>query len=193
MDDDAGGALKAVLRLAEEMGVDVIGFGTQREASVNAVIDAATRGDLERIFAVARGLRQQVTAAEQGVAPRFPTSTARAHVDAAGVAKIFDVFIVVNGGRKTGSNVAFEAKPIIGEIRDGSVEADHAGAEHVGLESQKLDAKGQLPAVVISIAKENARRGSGNSRGWSRGQRTGRSGIGKTARGDGGTGERRVK
>src|SRR5580704_4754070 len=127
------------------------------------------------------------------MAPRFPTSTARAHVDAAGVAKIFDVFIVVDGGSKTGSNVAFEAEPIIGEIGDGSVEADHAGAEHVGVETQEFDTEGQLPAVVIAIAEQDARRGSWSRRGWSRGQRTGRSGIGKTASGDGGTGERRVK
>jgi len=43
MDDDAGGELEVVLRLAEKLGAHVISFEAARKARIEAVIRAAAR------------------------------------------------------------------------------------------------------------------------------------------------------
>jgi len=57
--------------------------------------------------------------------------------------------------------VAFDGEPAIRVVADRGVGADESGVDNVRLEAINLDAQANLPAVIIAIAIDEIRFGSG--------------------------------
>ena len=95
MEDHAGGGLEVVLVVAVEIAVEVVYFGAQREAGIEAVVDTPAPGDRKcRAIAGCR-LRLQVRPADDHMAPGLEARAASADAQATSAAKIFHVIVGV--------------------------------------------------------------------------------------------------
>ena len=152
MEDDVEGGLEIVLRLAEECGVDPVGFAANRKTGVQPVVEADAGLGSESTSAAARRLGLQVCAADQSMGPRLEPVAAATDADSTTAAEIFYVFILEDRGGEASDDVALDCEPAVGEVADRGIGADEAGVDDAGLEAVKADADSQLPAVIIAIS-----------------------------------------
>src|ERR1700693_6288 len=112
---------------------------------MHPIVHTAARRQLECILAIPRGLRQQVSTADQHMSPRYPSRAPRAHVNSHLIAEIFYVLIVVDRWPKPCRNISLNPIPVICEVCQRCVQSRHARTEQIGTEPQELYAHAQLP------------------------------------------------
>src|SRR5215831_9831788 len=81
--NDAGNALKAVLALAEESGIDPVCFQADRQPGMHTVVDPASGLHHQPRLARTRRLRLQVGTSHKHVTPRLPPRPPTSHTDPA--------------------------------------------------------------------------------------------------------------
>lgn len=179
MEDEADADLKIILRAGIEHGADVVAFGAQGDARDEFPIDATASLESETVFAARRGLRIDVSAADESVSPGRPAMGCGAPTDAgaAGVEHVLGTS-GENVATPGGDDVAFETKPVSKVVGDIGVEAAEARGKRSGLEVDILVTGGEFPAVKIVVLVA-ALRGRGRIRERGGGKEGGSGGWGR--------------
>jgi len=105
-----------------------------------------------------------VRTTHETVCPRLKPVTTGANTESTTAAEILHMFVDVDCGGETGDDVAFDGEPAVRVVADRGVGADESGVDNVRLKAINLDAQANLPAVIIAIAIDEIRFGSGARR-----------------------------
>src|SRR5258705_2593914 len=134
---------------------------------MQAIVETNARLHRKRAAAAACSLGLQVRTAHETVCPGFKPVATSHNRKSTTAAEILHMFVDVDCGGETGDDVAFDGEPAVRVVADRGVGADESGVDNVRLEAINLDAQANLPAVIIAIAIDKIRFGSG--RGGNRG------------------------
>src|SRR5258708_37940068 len=128
---------------------------------MQAIVGTSARLHRRRGAAAACSLGLQVRPAHETVCPGLKPVATGANTESTTAAEILHMFVDVDCGGETGDDVAFDGEPAIRVVADRGVGADESGVDNVRLEAINLDAQANLPAVIIAIAIDEIRFGSG--------------------------------
>lgn len=142
--DDAGDGLEAVLRSVEIRRVQPVALGAQRQPRMDAIVHTDARLRHQGVAPAGRRLRLQVAAADQSMAPRFPSLPAPANAKATRPAKKLRRTAAGAGRAKRGDHVPFQGKPAIRKVAQRGVQADQAGVDRAGTKPHVVEAHAQL-------------------------------------------------
>src|SRR5258708_24279570 len=128
---------------------------------MQAIVETNARLHRKRAAAAACSLGLQVRTTHETVCPGLKPVTTGANTESTAAAEILHMFVDVDCGGETGDDVAFDGEPAVRVVADRGVGTDESGVDNVRLEAINLDAQANLPAVIIAIAIDEIRFGSG--------------------------------
>src|SRR5579862_2173010 len=119
VENDAASEEEIVLRLAEETVAQIIRIQPERQPWVPTEIRSAARLYCECILAACRCLWHLMASTKQHVGPRLPTALPPGDFWSAHKIQQLDVLVSINRRGERSGDIAFNPKPVVGEISHG--------------------------------------------------------------------------